>query len=1223
MQKNENEKINPITGMDYPDPDVIRVGDTYYMISTTMYYFPGGVILRSYDLVHWEIATYLFDHIENSDAERLEGTKTSYGKGMWAASLRYHNGTFYVAFVSHGCKGTHLFTSDKIEGTWKHSLIDVYMHDCSLLFDEERVFAVYGNTEIHLLELEKNLSGVKKGVVDRIIIRDDKEKVNLGYEGAHFYKINGRYYITLIHWPKYNMKRTEAVFWSDSVEGPYVGEDVFSDDVGTRAGIAQGGLVDTPDGRWFAILFRDSGAVGRVPYLVPVHMEDGKFLLGEDGKLPEQFPVAKENDTYSYKPLYASDDFSYTEMHPSLKAQWQWNHVCNPALWKIENHALWITTGKVSVNPTFAQNTLTQRMLLPESGVTVQLDASGLRDGDYAGLIALQGCYCMVGIKRVQDEFFLFKWVRTNIAEPYQIGYPDYEPGEEVFLEKLEGEPRITLGMQADFRKQADLIRTFVKLGNGEAQSVDRTHDDFTPIDSTSTAGSQNEWREIGEPHQLKFGLDHFTGARFGLCVFSTKQEGGTAGFSDFRYFEDSHLIQKTKRGACVMKKKVALFANGWNGETLDNFIEGFHEYFSNDNVDLFVFASNMLAGHNPTLHKAEDSIYDLPDISDFDAAAIFGLGMSVDEQIPHLVEKCNKAGVPVLLQGGDADGASSVTVDNFIGMKKLCNHLIEEHHVSEVIFIAGEPDNDDSNNRMQALREALNEHGHELKEENIVYACWNNYKVHSFIFDTYGDKKKKLPDAFVCANDQMALSTMAFLTQLGYKIPEEVIVTGFDNLGAGRVFAPSLATVDQCFREQGIECAKFAEEAFSNKKLIKKIVIPTMVNPGESCGCHNCKNEEEARKTIGREFWSSRFVIESFHIREQHLDICITSNERYEGIPQSIKKDFFNSVGQETEDFHLYVNPQYKELKYLNVPEGEIIVPFYNPIMEVIAARTGGVVCDDPIMDVKTLFLGYDENRKGTTYVFTSLIIDNSVFGYMVMGYGKDFFEDRHFVQFAGSIGTTFKQYQRTIEDYYNAIRIKEQANLFLWQTVEALASAVDAKDSYTHGHSSRVAKYAKQIAAFSGLSEEECDDIYLAGLLHDVGKIGIDDGIINKKGKLTDEEFEAIKQHPVLGDTILAKIKMSSNLSVGARHHHERYDGKGYPDGLAGEDIPKIARIIAVADAYDAMTSKRSFRDVLPQNQVRDELVKGCGTQFDPQYAKCMLDLMDMDEEYRMREE
>lgn len=188
--------------------------------------------------------------------------------------------------------------------------------------------------------------------------------------------------------------------------------------------------------------------------------------------------------------------------------------------------------------------------------------------------------------------------------------------------------------------------------------------------------------------------------------------------------------------------------------------------------------------------------------------------------------------------------------------------------------------------------------------------------------------------------------------------------------------------------------------------------------------------------------------------------------------------------------------------------------------------------------------------------------------------------------------------------------------------QTATALVNAIDAKDKYTHGHSSRVAEYSRKIAEALGKSEDECQEIYYAALLHDVGKIGIPKEIINKEGKLTKEEYEVIKQHPVVGKQILSSISEYPYLSIGANHHHERYDGKGYPDKLKGEDIPEIARIVAVADAYDAMTSKRSYRDPIPQQKVREEFVKGAGAQFDPEFAKIMLHLIDLDSEYEMKE-
>lgn len=188
--------------------------------------------------------------------------------------------------------------------------------------------------------------------------------------------------------------------------------------------------------------------------------------------------------------------------------------------------------------------------------------------------------------------------------------------------------------------------------------------------------------------------------------------------------------------------------------------------------------------------------------------------------------------------------------------------------------------------------------------------------------------------------------------------------------------------------------------------------------------------------------------------------------------------------------------------------------------------------------------------------------------------------------------------------------------------QIVTALSGAIDAKDTYTNGHSTRVADYSREIARRLGLSEKEQDDIYMMGLLHDVGKIGVPDAIINKPAKLTDEEYSIIKQHPTMGAEILTNITEFPKLSTGARWHHERYDGKGYPDGIAGEEIPLEARIIAIADAYDAMSSRRSYRDVLPQLQIYSEVQKGKGTQFDPAFAEIMLSMIDEDIDYLMRE-
>jgi diguanylate cyclase (GGDEF)-like protein len=189
---------------------------------------------------------------------------------------------------------------------------------------------------------------------------------------------------------------------------------------------------------------------------------------------------------------------------------------------------------------------------------------------------------------------------------------------------------------------------------------------------------------------------------------------------------------------------------------------------------------------------------------------------------------------------------------------------------------------------------------------------------------------------------------------------------------------------------------------------------------------------------------------------------------------------------------------------------------------------------------------------------------------------------------------------------DPYHLHRFLKDSSL---ATIQALAAAVDAKDSYTRGHSRRVAEYASSLAKYIGVSQAEQELIYTTGTLHDVGKIGVPDSILNKPGRLTDDERIIMETHPALGEVIVRKAPALAAALPGVRHHHERWDGKGYPDGLSGEEIPRLARFLAVADTFDAMTSDRPYRKGLPHEVALGEISKGAGTQFDPELAEAFV--------------
>ena len=520
--------INPIIKLDYPDADVIRVEDTYCRVSTTMQFMPGGEILRSYDLVHWEHAAYVYDRLDSTPGQRLLENQSIYGKGMWAASLRYHKGIYYVCFVANDTGKTYLYQSPDIHGPWKKQTIEGFYHDCSLLFDDDdRVYIASGNKDIRLVELKSDLSGPKTGGIDRIVVSDEGNP-NLGYEGTHFYKVNGKYYLFFIHSLRNEWKRVEACFTSDSLEGEFVGGDVLNDDRGyCNQGVAQGGIVDTPDGRWYAVLFQDHGAVGRIPVLLPVSWEKDYPVFGENGTIPEMFDTESTRKGYEYRPLVECDDFrnrgnivdaasdrmTVNEAFDSfgLKSCWQWNH--EPKLELVTNDCekgyLTITTGKICRNVTQANNVLTQRMRFPTCSGEITVDGSSLNEGDYAGICAFQGCYGMVALTKRDGRYCVVMHERPAENALLQAMKADTEEEIERACIPLES-TRVRLKIEVDFDHMKD-------------EAIFSYDDGFG-------------WKSIGIPKKLYFMLDHFTGCRFGLFVYATKNVGGSASFSDFLY---------------------------------------------------------------------------------------------------------------------------------------------------------------------------------------------------------------------------------------------------------------------------------------------------------------------------------------------------------------------------------------------------------------------------------------------------------------------------------------------------------------------------------------------------------------------------------------------------------------------------------------------------------------------------------------------------------------
>lgn len=510
-------KQNPIVYSDFPDPDIIRVEDTYYMASTTMHFMPGCDILRSYDLINWEFVTHAYETLENTSGHRLEGGEHIYGQGMWAPSLRYHEGIFYLCFTANDTQKTYLLTAREAAGPWKIENIEGFYHDSSLFFDEDgSKYIVYGNTELYLTQLREDLSGPLEGGLHRLIVRDGGE-LHLGYEGSHLYKKDGRYYLFTCHIPAYGTERkTEDCFIADSLEGEFRAKCVIDDDMGYHnLGVAQGGMVDTPEGDWYLFMFQDRGAVGRVPVVMPTYFDDAGYpVIGKTGKVPMQVSVSGIGLDHEYQSLNGDDDFLYqadADGKVKLKPFWQFNHNPIDSLWSVSERqgAFRIHMGELCDRLSLAHNILTQRSVGPMCAAWVTVDGRGMKDGDYAGICAWIGCYGAIALTRNGGNYYLVMFARSARDETIQAdqGFLDLP----IEYERIPvSDSSVTLKVFLDFRDKKDTADFFYE--------------------------DKGSWKALGIRQKLYFKLDHFTGCRFGLFAYASQQTEGYADFTEFRY---------------------------------------------------------------------------------------------------------------------------------------------------------------------------------------------------------------------------------------------------------------------------------------------------------------------------------------------------------------------------------------------------------------------------------------------------------------------------------------------------------------------------------------------------------------------------------------------------------------------------------------------------------------------------------------------------------------
>ena len=497
---------NPVIWADCPDPDVIRVGDDFYFVSTTMHLMPGAPIMHSKDLVNWEIVSYLFDRIEETPRYNME-EGTVYGRGQWATSLRYRDGRFYAYFTPNDqpYKG-YVYTTEDPRGRWKlHSVIP-HFHDASFFFDDDgKAYMVYGTGMIR--ELEPDLTSVKECGLDMKLFERDSEENNL-LEGSRMIKHEGRYYLLMISWPRGGIRR-EVCYRSDRIEGPYEKKVILETPFGGLGdGVAQGTIFDDAEGNWYGMFFQDRGGVGRVPMLMPCTWTDGWPMLGDkDGKVPEV--MRKPVQDQERKALTVSDEFdSYR-----LGLCWQWNHNPVDDAWSLtENPGCMRLKAQKAQSIFDARNTLTQRMEGPYSEATAAIDLQGMKDGDVAGFSAFNSDATMLSITKANGKLYLTMGEENVTLDNRTKAITDVEKN--TFARKRLRKSRIYLRIEGDFRPgpDKDIVKFQYSLDN-------------------------RKWHRIGPDCRTSFDWQRFfMGTKFAIFNYTTADEGGFIDVEWFRY---------------------------------------------------------------------------------------------------------------------------------------------------------------------------------------------------------------------------------------------------------------------------------------------------------------------------------------------------------------------------------------------------------------------------------------------------------------------------------------------------------------------------------------------------------------------------------------------------------------------------------------------------------------------------------------------------------------
>ena len=463
------------------------------------------------------------------------------------------------------------------------------------------------------------------------------------------------------------------------------------------------------------------------------------------------------------------------------------------------------------------------------------------------------------------------------------------------------------------------------------------------------------------------------------------------------------------------MPKKIALFSCGWAFDLLHDYSRGVVKRMQGQDVDLYVFVCYPPYSDDEKMKVGELNIFNLPYIEDFDGVLILGNAIDHVGVFESLIKRCMDANVPVVTTGRKHEYAYFVGSDNYEGAKNLYTHIVEKHDIKRPIFIAGNANNDDSNTRLETLLEVMRDHDLPTDDVEVYYSMWEPMMTINHLHEVYGDRSVPLPDAFVCANDTLAIAACLALEDIGYEIPSDTIVTGYDNDYSAEIYSPSITSVDQRYSDLGGYAFRILMDVIEGNKRNKEVYIGCEVFESESCGCNSVKDLDYLRRMQGKRVFSDRMMTTIFERNVSMIEGETLAGSTYEEFEANLRRAFTSDTTFIGKTFHMVLEPGFR--KSMSNIDTKFRTRGYSRIMNAAIVMENGNVMNFPEFESRKLVPYIDENHRNRVFVFAPIHEFTDNYGYMVFGDNIDIIGNgNHLFEFISRINIIMSKVRQNL---------------------------------------------------------------------------------------------------------------------------------------------------------------------------------------------------------------